>query len=104
MAVEAAFGGRVTASRLYYCTDEGGFEEHPWAITGASGEASRKAGLEVLAIIDHAIQEGRLPAAPSEEACHWCDFAAVCGPSAQSLPRRKDSRALAELTHLRRMK
>ncbi len=104
MAVEAAFGGRVTASRLYYCTDEGGYEEHPWAITGASGEATRKAGLEVLAIIDHAIQEGRLPAAPSEEACHWCDFAAVCGPSAQSLPRRKDSRALAELTHLRRMK
>jgi CRISPR/Cas system-associated exonuclease Cas4 (RecB family) len=104
MAVEAAFGGRVTASRLYYCTDEGGFEEHPWAITGASGEATRKTGLEVLAIIDHAIQEGRLPAAPSEDACHWCDFAAVCGPSAQSLPRRKDSRALAELTLLRRMK
>ncbi len=54
MAVEAAFQGRVTASRLYYCTDDGGYEEHPWTITGAAGEETRKAGLEVLAIIDHA--------------------------------------------------
>ncbi len=104
MAVEAAFDGSVTASRLYYCTEEGGYEEHPWAITGATGEATRTAGLEVLAIIDHAIQDGRFPAAPAEDACTWCDFAAVCGPSAQSLPRRKDTRALAELSQLRRMK
>ena len=50
------------------------------------------------------IQDGRLPAAPAEDACTWCDFAAVCGPAAQSVPRRKDSRQLAELTLLRRMK
>lgn len=104
MAVEAAFGGHVTASRLYYCTEDGGYEDHPWAITGAVGEATRKAGLEVLAIVDHAIEAGRLPAAPGEAACTWCDFAAVCGPSAQSLPRRKDARPLAELTLLRRMR
>ena len=90
MAVEAAFGGRVTASRLYYCTDDGGYEDHPWAIAGAVGEGTRKAGLEVLAIVDHAIQEGRLPAAPDKDACMWCDFTAVCGPSAQHVPGRKD--------------
>jgi ATP-dependent helicase/nuclease subunit B len=104
MAVEAAFSGRVTASRLYYCTEDGGYEDHPWAITGASGEATRKAGLEVLAIVDHAIESGRFPAAPAEDACMWCDFASVCGPAAQSVPRRKESRQLAELTVLRRMK
>ncbi|BCS35358.1 hypothetical protein TBR22_A45850 [Luteitalea sp. TBR-22] len=104
MAVEAAFGGRVTDSRLYYCTEDGGFEVHPWAIGGATGEATRRAGLEVLAIIDHAIQDGRLPAAPAEEACTWCDFRAVCGPDAQQVPRTKDRRALEELTLLRRMK
>lgn len=104
MAVEAAFGGRVTASRLYYCTEDGGYEDHPWVITGVVGEGTRKVGLDVLAIIDHAIQDGRLPAAPAEDACTWCDFAAVCGPTAQGVPRRKDSRQLAELTLLRRMK
>ena len=104
MAVEAAFQGRVTASRLYYCTDDGGYEEHPWTITGAAGEETRKAGLEVLAIIDHAVADGKLPAAPGEDACHWCDFKPVCGPSAQFVPRRKEPRALAELTMLRRMK
>lgn len=104
MAVEAAFSGRVTASRLYYCTDEGGYEVHPWAIAGATGDQTRQAALEVLAIVDHAIEEGRLPAAPADEACTWCDFRPVCGPSAQFVPRRKDPRPLAELTLLRRMK
>jgi ATP-dependent helicase/nuclease subunit B len=104
MAVEAAFSGHVTASRLYYCTEDGGYEDHPWAIAGTSGDATRRAGLEVLAIVDHAIESGRFPAAPGDEACTWCDFASVCGPSSQSLPRRKDSRPLSELTVLRRMK
>lgn len=104
MAVEAAFGGQVTESRLYYCTEDGGFEVHPWAVTGATGEATRRAGLEVLAIIDHAIEDGRLPAAPAEDACTWCDFRPVCGPGAQHVPRNKDRRALEELTLLRRMK
>lgn len=104
MAVEAAFGGQVTASRLYYCTEDGGFDVHPWPVTGTTGEATRRAGLEVLAIIDHAIENGRLPAAPDEDACTWCDFRAVCGPAAQDLPRRKDRKALEELTVLRRMK
>ena len=58
----------------------------------------------MLAIVDHAIQEGRLPAAPDKDACMWCDFTAVCGPSAQHVPGRKDQRPLAELTLLRRMK
>jgi ATP-dependent helicase/nuclease subunit B len=104
MAVESVFAGRVTASRLYYCTDDGGYEDHPWAISGVVGDETRKAGLEVLAIIDHAIEEGRFPAAPSDQACTWCDFRAVCGPGAQSVPRNKDHRPLAELTQLRRMK
>jgi len=104
MAVESVFAGRVTASRLYYCTDDGGYEDHPWAITGAVGDETRRAGLEVLAIIDHAIEEGRFPAAPSEAACTWCDFRPVCGPAAQSVPRNKDHRPLAELTQLRRMR
>ena len=59
---------------------------------------------DVLAMVDHAIENGRLPAAPAEGACTWCDFAPVCGPSAQLVPRHKEIGALAELTLLRRMK
>ncbi len=104
MAVEAVFSGRVTASRLSYCTEDGGYADHEWPIDGGAGAGTRQAGLEVLAIIDHAVQEGRLPAAPADQACTWCDFKPVCGPTAQSLPRRKDHRPLAELTLLRRMR
>ena len=101
MAVEAVFGGQVTASRLLYCTEDGGYEDVPWAIAGAAGEGSRRAGLDVLAIVDHAIDDGRLPAAPADEACRWCDFRPICGPSAAALARRKDPRPLEELQALR---
>ena len=101
MAVEAVLGGRVTASRLYYCTDDGDYTEHPWAVAGALGETTRQTGLDVLKVIDRAIESGQLPAAPDDRACTWCDFQAVCGPGAQDVPGRKDGRALAELRELR---
>ena len=104
MAVEAAFGGRVTASRLYYCTEEGNYKVRDWPVTGSVGEDVRRQGLGVLAVVDHAIAGGQLPAAPDEAACTWCDFRAVCGPSAQHLPERKDPRPLADLAGLRRLR
>ena len=103
MAVEAVFAGRVTASRLYYCTDDGGYEDHPWAITGAVGDQTRKAGLEVLAIIDHAIEEGGFPRPRPKRRARG----AISAPSAvrrAARAGRKDHRPLAELTQLRRMK
>ena len=101
MAVEAAFGGRVTASRLYYCTEDGNYREHDWPITGASGAQTREQGLQVLAVVDRAIAQGQLPAAPDRETCRWCDFTAVCGPGAQHVPGRKDAGPLADLIELR---
>lgn len=101
MAVEAVFGGKVTASRLLYCTEEGGYDELPWPIAGAAGDSSRRAGLDVLAIIDHAIHNGRLPAAPADQACRWCDFRPICGPSVAAVATRKDARPLEELQALR---
>lgn len=101
MAVEAVFGGQVTASRLLYCTEEGGYEELPWPIAGPAGDGSRRAGLDVLAIVDHAIDNGRLPAAPADQACRWCDFRPICGPSVAAVARRKDPRPLEELQALR---
>ncbi len=104
MAVEAAFDGQVTASRLYYCTHDGAFKVRDWTVTGVVGEDVRRQGLGVLATIDEGIASGRLPAAPDDEACTWCDFRAVCGPGAQDVPGRKDHRALADLVALRRLR
>ena len=47
--------GAGTASRLYYCTDDGGYEDASVGDHRRVGEETRKAGLEVLAIIDHAV-------------------------------------------------
>jgi ATP-dependent helicase/nuclease subunit B len=104
MAVEAAFGGRVTASRLYYCTEDGNYKVRDWAVTGSVGEEVRRQGLGVLAVVDHAIATGHLPAAPDDGACTWCDFRAVCGPAAQHLPERKDQKPLGDLSALRRLR
>ncbi len=104
MAVEAAFGGSVTQSRLYYCTEDGDYRVRNWEVTGAAGEDVRRQGLGVLAQIDNAVATGNLPAAPDAEACRWCDFAAVCGPGSQHVPARKDQKALADLFALRRLR
>ena len=34
----------------------------------------------MLTIVDRAVEQGFLPAAPAERACTWCDFRPVCGP------------------------
>ena len=101
MAVEAAFGGTVAASRLYYCTEDGNYTEHDWPIAGATGAQTRDQGLQVLAVIDRAVAQGHLPAAPDRESCTWCDFKAVCGPGAQHVPSRKDVTPLADVIELR---
>src|SRR6185503_16851860 len=85
VAVEEALGAPVTSGRLFYCTAPGGFTDHEIPIN----ETNRRAGLEVLEIIDRAIELGFLPAAPAERACTWCDFFSVCGPDEERRVRHK---------------
>jgi len=99
LAVERILGGAVTAGRLFYCTAQGGFADHPVPLS----EANRRAGLEALEIVDRAIELGFLPPAPADRACTWCDFRPVCGPDEPEHVRRKPSASLADLTALRRM-
>jgi len=96
-AVEQALGQRVLSGRLYYCTTAGGFVEHEIAIT----DPVRQRGLEVLEVIDRAVGEAFLVAAPAERACNWCDFRPVCGPREEERVARKKADRLADLTALR---
>jgi hypothetical protein len=98
-AVEQALGRRVLSGRLYYCTTAGGFVEHEIALT----DAVRQRGLEVLEVIDRAIGEGFLVAAPREQACAWCDFRPVCGPREEERIAGKKADRLADLAALRNL-
>jgi ATP-dependent helicase/nuclease subunit B len=97
VAVEQALGKRVVKGRYYYATTAGGFADKEVEIN----DYTRGQGLQVLAIVDRAIETGFLAAAPAERACAWCDFRPVCGPREDERTRRKTRDKLADLEALR---
>ena len=99
-AVEAGLGKPVAAGRLYYCTTPGGFADHTIKID----DYNRNQGLQVLTIVDRAIELGFLVAAPAERACTWCDFRPVCGPREAERVANKAADKLADLQILRSMR
>ena len=100
LAVEQGLGKKVFSGRLFYATTAGGFVEHEIPIN----DDTRSQGLQVLAIIDRAVETGFLPAAPAERACTWCDFRPVCGPREEQRTKRKARERLADLDALRSMR
>lgn len=99
-AVEQALGRKVVAGRLFYCTTAGGFIEHEIPIN----DYTRGQGLQALAIVDRAVEQGFLVAAPAERECTWCDFRPVCGPREEERIKRKSPDRLADLQALRSMR
>ena len=97
MVAEKALDAAVSHGRLFYCTANGSFFEHPIPLS----ETTRAAGLEVLHIIDRAIELGFLAAAPAEGACDRCDFVPVCGHDVARRVRRKPQDKLVDLVALR---
>lgn len=100
LAVERGLGKKVVAGRLFYSTTVGGFIEHEIPLD----DYRRGQGLQVLSMIDRAVEIGFLPAAPADRACTWCDFRPVCGPREEERVRRKAADQLADLTSLRSMR
>jgi RecB family exonuclease len=97
LAVEKAKNLIVETARFSYCTTAGGFTEHAVPIN----DRTRRAGIEVLEIIDRAVETGMLPPAPNERACRWCDFLSVCGPEQERRANRKSKSEIADLIELR---
>jgi CRISPR/Cas system-associated exonuclease Cas4 (RecB family) len=99
LALEQATGTPVVEGRLYYATTAGGYRDVRIPLT----PQARRIGLEVLEIIDRAIETGFLAPAPAEKACTWCDFRPVCGPTAERrISRYKSQEPLADLLELRK--
>ncbi len=101
LALKALFPDEtVFSGRLFYCTTAGGF--HPYEIP-LMGEAPKR-GLEVLEIVDRAIEQRRAGgAARRPKTCEWCDFQVVCGSQEERRTRRKDPKLFADLDALRKM-
>jgi ATP-dependent helicase/nuclease subunit B len=89
----------VFSGRLFYCTTAGDFKSYEIPLMG---EAPAR-GLEVLEIIDRAIDRGTLGPRPAPEACGFCDFQVVCGRREEARTRYKDAALFADLDALRKM-
>ena len=94
LAVEGTLGRPVHESRLSFCTAAGRYEQRVVTLD----DGARRAGTEVLEIVDRAVEAGTLLPAPRQGACRWCDFQVVCGPweerrtAAKHRPRRGSER------------
>ena len=100
LALKALFPDEtVYSGRLFFCTTAGGFQ--PYEIP-LMGDAPKK-GIEVLEIVDRAIENGALAARPAHEACKWCDFKVVCGRGEEQRTRRKDATLFGDLDALRKL-
>ncbi len=96
-ALEAITGETVEQGRLSFCTTAGQFTEHPIVLD----PLIRRRGIEVLEIIDRAVEHGMLAARPGREACTYCDFRPVCGPDEERRTARKPE--VPDLDALRKM-
>jgi ATP-dependent helicase/nuclease subunit B len=84
LAAEQMLGANAETARLWYCTQRGNYGEHTVPIDAAGRARFQRA----MALIDDAIAEGFLPAAPAEHACATCDYRPVCGPNEEVRVRR----------------
>ena len=99
LALESITGDTVYEGRLWYCTTSGNFDEHRIPLN----DTARRSGLEVLEIIDRAVERGPLVARPGRDACKWCDFRPVCGREEETRTARKPAAAVADLDALRKL-
>jgi ATP-dependent helicase/nuclease subunit B len=102
LAAAKLTGTNVESGRLFYATQQGAYQHALIQVN----DKSRAFLTKLLANIDGAIAAGFLPPAPQKDACEWCDYRPVCGPSeerrAAQYKERHDER-LDPLTEIRAM-
>ena len=99
LAAENLLGRPAEAGRLFFCTRKGRYKVEEVALDDQGREAAALA----LQVVDRALRDGFLPAAPRSEACRFCDYHAVCGPFEELRIRRKHPQRLTLLAQLRNL-
>ena len=97
LVVEEMTHEPVTAGRLYYCTQAGGFTSH----TVQLDPIARKTGLHALEVIDRGVELAFLAASPARGACEYRDYRTVCGSLEEKRAGKKNKGLLADLLALR---
>ncbi len=97
LVVEAMTGETVSAGRLYYCTQAGGFTSHSVQLD----PIARRTALQVLEVVDRGVERAFLAASPDTGACTYCDYRPVCGPAEEKRAAKKNPGSLADLIALR---
>jgi len=100
LAAEKMLGEPVSSGRLFYST----IAQNYAAIDVKVNDWMRNRGAQVLRIIDDAVRDGFLPAAPRKDACKRCEFLAVCGPYEEERVASKLQPDLKPLKELRSWK
>ncbi len=97
LAAEAMVGEPVSSGRLYYATIAQNYQ----TIDVTLNDWTRRRAQHVLEIIDGAMRDGFLPAAPRKDGCKGCDYLPVCGPYEEERVRVKSQAELKKLKELR---
>jgi CRISPR/Cas system-associated exonuclease Cas4 (RecB family) len=97
LAAEQMLAEPVQSGRLYYST----VAQNYTSIDVPLNEWTRRRTAQVLTIIDGAIRDGFLPAAPRRDACKGCDYLPVCGPYEEERVAAKSQAELGRLKELR---
>jgi CRISPR/Cas system-associated exonuclease Cas4 (RecB family) len=90
-------GGTVGMGRLHYATIAQNYQAVDVPLNGFT----RKRAEDVLRLVDGAVRDGFLPAAPRKDGCKGCEYLPVCGPYEEERAREHKSKVelkgLAEL-------
>jgi CRISPR/Cas system-associated exonuclease Cas4 (RecB family) len=98
LAIEQVLKLAVSEGRLFYCTADGGFNEHRIPLDHIARESAEI----VLRTIDTGVARPFLVAAPREDACAYCDFQEVCGPYEEiRVAKKKENVTLVQLKAMR---
>ena len=97
LAAEKMLGEPVAFGRLYYATIAQNYDKidvqlHDWV---------RFRAVQVLRVIDEAMRNGSLPAAPRKDGCKRCEYLPVCGPYEEERVGEKSQPELKMLKELR---
>ena len=97
LAAERILGKQVSLARLYYST----IAQNYSTIDVTLNDSLRHRGEQVLLIINDALRNGFLPAAPRKDGCKRCEYLPVCGPYEEERVREKSQVELKVLKDLR---
>jgi CRISPR/Cas system-associated exonuclease Cas4 (RecB family) len=97
LAAEQILGERLAFGRLYYSTIAQSYA----AVDVQLNDWTRQRASQVLRVIDGAMRDGFLPAAPRKDGCKRCEYLPVCGPYEEERVAEKSQVELKALKELR---